>query len=149
MAYANLRLKQTDCAFIDEILNRGIAVIQKNSQSVSSEKEGDFYADALKKYAELRSKVSAPGGKISLTEEQLRTLRGALFGSERNVVGKAFAAAHQAGDDALASVYREKLNRLELLDDILSKPLVNDRSQDVDEDEEDEGGGDGDDPAEN
>lgn len=136
MAYAKLRLKHTDCAFIDDILNRRIAIVHKQVEAATSEKELAFYNGVLKAYAELRAKIAAPGGKFSLSEEQLRVLRGALFGSERPDVAKAYASARQSGDDALASVYAAQLAELEMLDDILSRPLVNDRSQDADEDEE-------------
>jgi hypothetical protein len=146
MAYGKVRLSVADRSFICEILDRRAAALPTRQAHAQSEKERRFYADAIADYQQMSLKLQGRTvGKTSFSEEELRTLRGALFGSEKPEVAEAYRKACTAGDLPAKENLMTRWRMLETLDAPLAKPFVLDRSQDAEQDEDDgDEGGNGD-----
>ena len=137
MSYGKVRLSLGDRSFIREILDRRASALPARRDAATSEPERAFYTAAIDGYAQLSAKLGrATAGKTSFSENELRTLRSALFGSEKPELAKAYRVAIESGDKQAKASLAERLARIEALDGPLGRPFELDRSQDAEDDEE-------------
>lgn len=144
MPYGAVRLSGNDRMAVCAILTRRGASLMQTQMSATVDKERAFYAQTLGEYKHLVTKLSTAGaGKVPFAEDELKTLRGALFGSEKPELMTAWRAAREAGDEDTATALMAKVQHLEALDRVLNRPFELDRSQDAEDSEEEDEQNDG------
>jgi hypothetical protein len=137
MAYGKVKLGRKDREYIEAVFSKHQDSLRLKLAAATADPERAFYQGAIVSYDEILAKLAGKQGKVPFSEEELKTLRGALFGWERRDVAAAYGAALKSQDADVAKELAVRLGHLEELDTILSRPLILDRSQDA-EDEEDE-----------
>jgi hypothetical protein len=137
MAYGKVKLGRKDREYIEAVFSKHQDSLRLKLAAATADPERAFYQGAIVSYDEILVKLAGKQGKVPFSEEELKTLRGALFGWERRDVAAAYGAALKSQDADVAKELAARLGHLEELDTILSRPLILDRSQDA-EDEEDE-----------
>jgi hypothetical protein len=137
MAYGKVKLGRKDREYIEAVFSKHQDSLRLKLAAATADPERAFYQGAIVSYDEILVKLAGKQGKVPFSEEELKTLRGALFGWERREVAAAYGAALKSQDADVAKELAARLGHLEELDTILSRPLILDRSQDA-EDEEDE-----------
>jgi hypothetical protein len=137
MAYGKIRLSAKDREFIGGILAKRREMVGEKVGVATQDAEKQFYIEVMAEYAELRDKIlDNARAKVAFSEEELKTLRGALFGAEKPEVMKAYREALAAGDKAAADTALTVATHLEKLVPLLEKPFLMDRSQDAEEEED-------------
>jgi hypothetical protein len=137
MAYGKVKLGRKDREYIEVVFAKQQDSLRLKLAAATADPERAFYQEAIVSYDEILVKLAGKRGKVPFSEEELKTLRGALFGWERRDVAAAYGEALKSQDADVAKELAAKLAHLEELDITLSRPLILDRSQDA-EDEEDE-----------